>query len=141
MLRLDSGARYCDERVCVCVSVYLCVFLSVNCTADLHHIFMHVTYGRSSVLLWWRSNALGTSGFMDYVVFGQTKVARRRSPAEAQCTRSLGLGCKLCAVIPVADQPTHGTTFRALEATLQVAAPAAATLTVLISVQPIKSRR
>ena len=31
-------------------------------------------------------------------------------PAGAQCTRSLGLGYKLCAVIPVAGQRTHGTT-------------------------------
>jgi len=44
-------------------------------------------------------------------------VARRRRPAEAQCTRSPGLGYKLCAVIPVAGQRTHGTTFRALEVT------------------------
>ena len=49
------------------------------------------------------------------------KVARRRRPTEAQCTRSLGLGYKLCAVIPVASQRTHGTTFRALKVTSQVA--------------------
>ena len=54
-----------------------------------------------------------------------TKVARRRRPAEAQCTRSLGLGCKLCAVIPVAGQWTHGTTFRSLKVTSQVATPGA----------------
>jgi len=40
-------------------------------------------------------------------------------------TRSLGLGYKLCAVIPVAGQLTHGTTFRALKVTSQVAAPGA----------------
>ena len=34
------------------------------------------------------------------------------SPTEVQCTRSLGFGCKLCGVIPVAGQQTHGTTFR-----------------------------
>ena len=49
------------------------------------------------------------------------KVARRRRPAEAQRTRSLGLGCKLCVVIPVAGQRTHGTTYRALKVTSQVA--------------------
>jgi len=32
--------------------------------------------------------------------------------AEAQRTQSVGLGYKLCAVIPVAGQRTHGTTFR-----------------------------
>ena len=31
--------------------------------------------------------------------------------AEAQRTQSVGLGYKLCAVIPVAGQRTHGTTF------------------------------
>jgi len=30
---------------------------------------MHVTYGRGSVLLWWRSDMLCTSGFMDDVIF------------------------------------------------------------------------
>jgi len=52
------------------------------------------------------------------------EVARRRRPAEAQCTRSLGLGYKLCAVIPVAGQRTRlGTTFRVLKVTSQVATP------------------
>ena len=54
-----------------------------------------------------------------------TKVARRRRPAEAQCTRSLGLGCKLCAAIPVAGKRTHGTTFRALKVTPRAATPGA----------------
>ena len=53
------------------------------------------------------------------------KVARRRRPAEAQCTRSLGLGYKLCAVITVVGQRTHGTTFRAFKVTSQMAAPGA----------------
>jgi len=33
----------------------------------------------------------------------------------------LGLGSKLCAVIPVAGQRTHGTTFRAFKVTSRVA--------------------
>ena len=40
-------------------------------------------------------------------------------------TRSLGLGYKLCAVIPVASQRTHGTTFLALKVTCQTATPGA----------------
>ena len=52
-------------------------------------------------------------------------VAQRRRPAEAQCTRSLGLGYKLCAIIPVAGHRTHGTTFRTLKLTSQVATPGA----------------
>ena len=36
--------------------------------SDLRH-FVHVTYGRGSVLLWWRSDTfLCTSGFMDDVI-------------------------------------------------------------------------
>ena len=50
----------------------------------------------------------------------QAKVARRRRPSESQCTRGLGLVCKLCAVIPIAGQRTHGTAFRALEVTSMV---------------------
>jgi len=42
-----------------------------------------------------------------------------------QRTRSLGRGYKLCAGILVADQQTHGTTFRALKFTSQVATPGA----------------
>ena len=52
-------------------------------------------------------------------------VAQRRRPAEAQCTCSLGFGYKLCAVIPVAGQWMHGTTFRALKVTSQVETPGA----------------
>ena len=53
------------------------------------------------------------------------KVARRRDQAEAQCTCSLGLRYKLCAVIPVAGQRTHGTTFRALIVTSRMETPGA----------------
>jgi len=65
------------------------------------------------VVLWRRSDKLSTSGFMNDVVFAhKPKVARRRRPAEAQCTRSLELGYKLCAwplQLTVAGQRTHGT--------------------------------
>jgi len=108
--------------VCVCVCVCLRSHLR-NCTSDLHQFFVRVTYGRGSVLLWRRGDTLFTSGLMDDVIFAHEPrlpdVARR--PAEAQCTRSLGLGCKMCAVVPVAGQRTHGTTFRALEVTSQAA--------------------
>ena len=46
-------------------------------------------------------------------------------PTEARCTRSLGLGYKLCVVMPAAGQRTHGPTFRALKVTSCVAAPGA----------------
>jgi len=46
-------------------------------------------------------------------------VARRRRPAEAQRTHSLGFGYKMCAVNT--GQRMHGATFRALKVTSQVA--------------------
>ena len=58
-------------------------------------------------------------------ICSKANVARRRRPSEAQCTCSPGLGYKLCAVIPVVGQRTHGTTFRALKVTSQVATPGA----------------
>ena len=51
----------------------------------------------------------------------QAKVARRRRAAEARRTRSLGLGYKVCAVIPDAGRRTHRTTFRALKVASQMA--------------------
>ena len=61
----------------------------------------------------------------DWYRYGEIEVARRRHPADAQFIRSLGLGYKLCAVIPVAGQRTHGTTFRSLKVVSQVATPGA----------------
>jgi len=60
---------------------------------------------------------------MDDVMFAHKpiKVARHRRPAETQSTRSLGLGYKLCALIPVAGQRTCGATFRALKVISQMA--------------------
>jgi len=49
-----------------------------------------------------------------------SKVARRIHPPEAQRTRSLGHGYKLCTVILVAGQRTHRTTFLPLKVTFQV---------------------
>ena len=56
----DSGAEYCDERVCLCVC--RCACLSVrdhifgNARPIFTKFFMHVTYGRGSVLLCRRSD-------------------------------------------------------------------------------------
>jgi len=57
---------------------------------------------------------------MDDVIFAHKP---RLLDVAAQCTSSLGLGYKLCAVIPVAGKRTHGTTFRALRVTSQLATP------------------
>ena len=77
--------------------------------------FMHVTYGRGSVLLWRRWYVMYFRFYGWRHICSWADVARHRRPAEAQCTRSLGLGYKMCTVIPAACQRTHGTTFRALK--------------------------
>jgi len=107
--------------LCACLSVRDHMF---GTTRPIFAKFSaHVTYGRGSVLLWRRSDTLCTSSFVDDVMFAhnQRSLDVAPPPAEAHRTRSLGLGYKLCAVIPVAGQRTHGTTFRALEVTSQVA--------------------
>ena len=58
------GERSIDERVCVCVFVCLSAIIS-----DQTKLFVHVTYGRGSVLLWQHSDTLCTSGFMDDAIF------------------------------------------------------------------------
>ena len=54
-----------------CVRAYVCLsaIISPNNTSDLHQIFVRVTYGRGSALLWRRIDTLRTSGFMDDVIF------------------------------------------------------------------------
>ena len=77
LLRRDTEAEYCDERVClsltVPVTLSVCLFVRDDifgttrpiCTT----IFARVTYDRGSVLLWQRSDTLCISGFMDDVIF------------------------------------------------------------------------
>jgi len=73
---------------------------------------------------------------MTSYLFKSQEVARRRRPAEAQCTRSLGLGHKLCAVIPVAGQRTRrGTTFRVLKVTSQSIVTSSMSVCVFLSVR------
>jgi len=54
----------------IVMSVSVCV--SVRDHSELHlrssSFFVHVTYGRGSVLLWRRNDMLCTSGFMDDVI-------------------------------------------------------------------------
>ena len=51
----------------------VCVCLSAIISSELHvrslSIFVHVTNGRGSVLVWRRSDMLCTSGFTDDVIF------------------------------------------------------------------------
>jgi len=117
--------------VSVCLSVCVCVFVCPrsylrNYTSDLHQIVC-------ACYPWpWLGPPPAALRYVIYFRFygglhvcTLAKVARRRRPAEAQCTRSFGLGCKLCTVIPVTGQRTHGTTCRELKVTSQVATPGA----------------
>jgi len=66
----NTGAEYCDERVCL--SVCLCLFVRdhiFGTTSPIFTNFLHVTNGRGSVLLRRRSDTLYISGFMDDVIF------------------------------------------------------------------------
>jgi len=72
-------------------------------------IFVHATYGRGSVLIWWRSDMLRASSFMDDVISAHKPIpARRRRTAEAQLTLSPGLGYKQRVGIPVAGNGRTG---------------------------------
>jgi len=57
--------------VSVCVCVYVCLSVCEHIYRSTRPIFtnffVHVTYGRGSVLLWRRCDTLCTSGFMDDV--------------------------------------------------------------------------
>jgi len=44
-------AKYCNEYVCVCLSVREDIFGVRNHTRDLYQIVVHVAYGRGSVFL------------------------------------------------------------------------------------------
>jgi len=97
------GAEYCDEHVCLCVCVCVCV-----CP---RHIF-----GTVCPIL---TKLFHMLPMTSYLLINQG--ARGHHPAEAHCTCSLGLGYKLCAVITVAGQRTHGSTFRTVRVTSQLA--------------------
>jgi len=59
-------AKYCDDRVCLCVS--LSVREHISGTVDLHEIFCVYYLCPCLILLWRRCDMLCTSGFMDDVI-------------------------------------------------------------------------
>jgi len=71
LIRLVAPPRIGERGIVMSVSVCVCVCPRSylwNYTSDLHEIFVHVTYGRGSVLLWRRSDVFRTSGFIDDVI-------------------------------------------------------------------------
>ena len=86
----DRGAEYCDEPVClyVCVCPLCPRSYPWNQTSDFRHFFVHVAYGRGSVLLWRRSDVLRISGFMDDVIFAhKLRLLDRRRRRQAEAVR------------------------------------------------------
>ena len=114
--------------VSLCLSVCVCLFVRDHIFGTTRPIFANfsctlpMAVARSSSggvvicyvlpVLWMTIISAHRTGLLD--VAAQLK---RR----AQRTRSLGLGYKLCAVIPAAGQRTCGTTFRAFQLTSHVA--------------------
>jgi len=112
-------------RVSVCLSASVCVFVFSrsylrNYTSDLHQLFVHVTCSRGSVLLWRLSDMVCTFDFIDDVVFAHKPMLLDVAAMQLKRSAHAALGLA-CAVIPVACQRTHRTTFRALKVTVQVA--------------------
>ena len=102
-----------ERSVVMSVSVCVCVCLSYR-----DHIFGTMGPIFTKFFLCWRTEKLCTPGFMDDVIFAH-------KPRLIDVAAQLGHGYKTCAVIPVAGQRTHGTTFQALKVTSQVATPGA----------------
>jgi len=57
-----------NMSVCVCLSFCPCGYLW-NHTCDLYQFFVHVSYGRGSVLLQCHCDTLCTSVFVDDIMF------------------------------------------------------------------------
>jgi len=75
-------------------------------------LYLYLTYGRDFVLFWRRSDTLCTSGFMDDVIFDHKPRLLDVAPL---LKRSLGLGYKLCAVIPLQANGRTGLLFGRLK--------------------------
>jgi len=79
--------------VCVCLRVFVCPRVHLwNYTPDLHHIFVHATYGRGSVLLWRRCDTLCTSGFMDDVYLRISQGSSTLPPSWSKYSPHAALG-------------------------------------------------
>jgi len=77
LLRSSRAAEYCDQPIClsmslcVCVCVSVCEHISGTAGPILTKFCLQIPCGRGSVLLWWRCTTLCTSGFMDDFMFGR----------------------------------------------------------------------
>ena len=85
----DSEAKYCDERVCVCVCLSAIVSSELHVRSSPNFLCVLPVAAAGSVLLWRRGDTLRTSGFMDDVKFAHK--TRLLDVAARQCTAALGL--------------------------------------------------
>jgi len=105
-----------ERSIVMSVSVCVCVCLSAIISSELHVRSSPHILGVLAMAVARFFSGGAVIGYVRYFWFyrrrkicSYDKVARRRRPADAQCTRSLGHGYRLYAVIPVASQRTHGT--------------------------------
>ena len=78
LFRPSRGAEYCDQFVCLCVHLYICLSASIS-LEPLHRSsrnllcrIMQIPCGCRLILFWRRCDTLCTSGFMDDVTFGRS---------------------------------------------------------------------
>jgi len=98
----DRKAEYCNEHVCL--SVCVCLSTIIGLSSELHVrsspnflCMLPTAVARSSS----SGVVLCTSGFMDDVIFAHKPRLLDVAAQLKQCTCNLGLGYKLCAVVPV----------------------------------------
>jgi len=79
-----GSAEHCYERLYVCLSVCVSMCLSTIISFELHirslPYFVHASYGRGSVLHWWRSDTLRNFGFVDDAIFAHKLTDCSTSP-------------------------------------------------------------
>jgi len=114
--------------VCLCMCVCVCLSVPVRdhifeTTRPIFTKFFSARYLWSwlgSILFWWRSDTLCTSGFMEDVMFAhKPKLLDVAAQLKRSAHTALGLA------INCAGQQTRRTTFRAPKVTSQVATPGA----------------
>ena len=66
--KIDYKSDCLSVRVCVSVCACLSATISLELHVQCSPIFVHVTYGRGSVLLWRLSDKIRISGFVDDVI-------------------------------------------------------------------------
>jgi len=54
-------AKYCND--CVCLCLFVCLSVHDHISGTTRPIFVHVPYGRGSVVVWQRSDTLCTGTF------------------------------------------------------------------------------